>query len=80
MQIRLGKTLWEINNRVAKSAEVDHLVMIAPSVIETHVFKYRMSWLGLRRRLIDEFDTYEEYVKDLDSEFGRWERKRIGSN
>ena len=75
--MRLGKTLLELNNRVARSTEIGFdpakgiPVMIAPPVIETHVSKYNLRWFGLRRKLVGEFNKCEKYLEDLDYELDR---------
>ncbi len=80
MKVTLGKTTWEILNRVAKSTELEEksLRVKTPAVIETRVLKYRNGWLGLRRKLVREFPSYESFSRDLDTELDSWAQRKYG--
>ena len=79
MKVRLGRTTWEIMNRVSKSTEFENSLRVkTPAVIETHVLKYKSGWLGIRRKFLREFDSYESFSKDLNTELDGWAKRKYG--
>ncbi len=78
MRVKLGKVLWELHNHLVQHAQIAYdpkqhdFLTITDPVVETRVFKYKLGWFGLTRKLLREL-SYEAYLRDMDSEMDKRE-------